>query len=183
MTSRREFLKDFAKGSAGIFLVAHAPSFASSLFAEDPWQSEMPKILARIKPPVFPKREFLITKFGAKADGITNSTESFNKAIAACARAGGGRVVVPAGTFLTGAIHLKSNVNLVVSKGATIKFSRNPADFLPVVFSRWEGTELMNYSPFIYAFEQKNIAITGEGTLDGQSDKQSWWPWNGRASY
>lgn len=183
MISRREFIKDFAFGSAGIVLVAHTPSFASVRFAEDPWQSEMPKILARIKAPVFQKREFLVTKFGAKADGISNSTEAFKKAIAACNKAGGGRVVVPAGTFLTGAIHLKSNVNLVVSKGATIKFSRNPVDFLPVVFSRWEGTELMNYSPFIYAFEQRNIAITGEGTLDGQSDKQSWWPWNGRASY
>jgi polygalacturonase len=65
---------------------------------------------------------------------------------------------------VTGAIHLKSNVNLHVSAGATIKFSKNPGDYLPVVFTRWEGTELMNYSPFIYAFEQTNIAITGEGT-------------------
>jgi polygalacturonase len=84
---------------------------------------------------------------------------------------------------LTGAIHLKSNVNLHVSPGATIKFSKNPGDYLPVVFTRWEGTELMNYSPFIYAFEQTNIAITGEGTLDGQSGTDSWWPWNGRANY
>src|SRR6185503_17511876 len=105
------------------------------------------------------------------------------KAIAACNKAGGGRVVVPQGTFLTGAIHLKSNVNLVVSKDATIKFSKAPNDYLPVVFSRWEGTELMNYSPFIYAFEQRNIAITGEGTLDGQSGNDSWWPWNGRTNY
>ena len=84
---------------------------------------------------------------------------------------------------MSGAIHLKSNVNLVVSRGATIKFSKDPNDYLPVVFSRWEGTELMNYSPFIYAFEQRNIAITGEGTLDGQSGPDSWWPWNGRANY
>ena len=75
--------------------------------------------------------------------------------------AGGGRVVVPAGTFLTGAIHLKSSVNLHLSAGATLRFSRNPQDYLPVVFTRWEGVELMNYSPFIYAFEQENIAITG----------------------
>ena len=87
--------------------------------------------------------------------------------------------MVPAGTFLTGAIHLKSHVNLHVSAGATIKFSRDTSKYLPVVFSRWEGVELMNYSPFIYAFEQESIAITGEGTLDGQSDRESWWPWNG----
>ncbi|HEU5133340.1 MAG TPA: glycoside hydrolase family 28 protein, partial [Pyrinomonadaceae bacterium] len=54
---------------------------------------------------------------------------------------------------------------------------------LPVVFSRWEGVELFNYSPFIYAFEQQNIAITGKGTLDGQSDHEHWWPWNGRPQY
>ena len=98
-------------------------------------------------------------------------------------QAGGGKVVVPAGMYLTGAIHLKSNVNLEVSEGATIKFSQNPKDYLPVVFSRWEGIELLNYSPFIYAFEQQNIAITGAGTLDGQSDNDHWWPWNGRPHY
>jgi polygalacturonase len=143
----------------------------------------MPGILARIKPPVFPNRTFLITKYGAKGDGLTNCTGAFQKAIVACSKAGGGRVVVPQGTFLSGAIHLNNNVNLVVSKGATIKFSKDPSDYLPVVFSRWEGTELMNYSPFIYAFDQRNIAITGEGTLDGQSGNDSWWPWNGRANY
>ncbi len=143
----------------------------------------MPSILARIKPPLFPNRTFPITKYGAKSDGLTNCTAAFQKAIATCSKAGGGRVVVPQGIFLSGAIHLKNNVNLVVSKGATIKFSKDPNDYLPVVFSRWEGTELMNYSPFIYAFEQRNIAITGEGTLDGQSGPDSWWPWNGRVNY
>ena len=92
-------------------------------------------------------------------------------------------MIVPPGTYLTGAIHLKSNVNLEVREGATIKFSQNPTDYLPVVFSRWEGVELFNYSPFIYALDQRNIAITGRGTLDGQSDKEHWWPWNGRAIY
>jgi Endopolygalacturonase len=151
--------------------------------ADGPFELVMPGILKRIKPPVFPKRDFPVIKFGAKANETTDSTEAFRKAIAACDSAGGGRVVVPAGTFLTGAINLKSNVNLYLSPGATIKFSKSPGDYLPVVFTRWEGTELMNYSPFIYAFEQTNIAITGEGTLDGQSGNDSWWPWNGRANY
>src|SRR5204862_6561618 len=102
------------------------------------------------------------------------------KAIAACNRAGGGRVVVPTGSFLTGAIHLKSNVNLHVTKGATIKFSRDPKKYLPLVFTRWEGMELLNYSPFIYAFAQENIAITGAGVLDGQADCEHWWPWKAR---
>jgi polygalacturonase len=110
-------------------------------------------------------------------------TAAFRAAIDQCSKSGGGKVIVPAGTFLTGAIHLKSNVNLEVSEGATIKFSQNPKDYLPAVFSRWEGVELFNYSPFIYAFEQQNIAITGKGTLDGQSDNEHWWPWNGRPQY
>ncbi len=143
----------------------------------------MPKILARIKPPAFPKRTFPITRYGAKGNGLTDCTAAFKKAIAECNKAGGGKVVVPRGVFLTGPIHLKSNVNLEVSQGATIKFSQNPNDYLPVVFTRWEGVELMNYSPFIYAFGQENIAITGAGTLDGQSDNGHWWPWNGRAGY
>ena len=91
--------------------------------------------------------------------------------------------MVPAGNFVTGAIHLKSNVNLHVMKGATIYFSTKPADYLPLVHTRWEGVELMGYSPLIYAFEQKNIAITGEGTLDGRANETNWWPWKGNAHY
>src|SRR5207253_10127781 len=89
--------------------------------------------------------------------------------------AGGGRVVVPAGVFLTGAIHLKSNVNLYISEGATLKFSTDPEKYLPVVFTRFEGTECMNYSPLIYAFEQQNIAVTGKGVLDGSASAENWW--------
>jgi polygalacturonase len=186
MTSRRDFLKSFLVGSAALAITPRlftSRTLSLVLADDDPWRTFMPGILERIKPPVFPKRDFVITKFGAKPDGLSDSTQAFQKAISACNKAGGGRVVVPAGKFLTGAIHLKSNVNLVVSNGATIKFSKNPKDYLPVVFSRWEGTELMNYSPFVYAIEQTNIAITGQGTLDGQSGNDSWWPWNGRANY
>ena len=186
MTSRRNFIKTLISVGAALSV---APAlfreqlFGISLSDGDPWETVMPGILARIKPPVFPKRDFVITKFGAKPNGTTDCTTAIKKAIDACSKAGGGRVVVPRGVFLTGAIHLKSNVNLYVAKDATLKFSKNPGDYLPVVFTRWEGTELMNYSPFIYAFEQKNIAITGEGTLDGQSGNDAWWPWNGRANY
>jgi polygalacturonase len=182
MSSRRNFLKG-ALLTGAAFTIAKPDVLGLSLFADDPWTTEMPRILARIKAPVFPKRDFVITKFGAQTDGTSDSTAAFKNAIAACNKAGGGRVVVPAGTFVTGAIHLKSNVNLFVSAGATIKFTKDPNAYLPVVFTRWEGTELMNYSSFIYAFEQTNIAVTGEGTLDGQSGNDSWWPWNGRANY
>ncbi|MGB8227046.1 MAG: glycoside hydrolase family 28 protein [Sedimentisphaerales bacterium] len=133
------------------------------------------KILSRIKAPTFPNRDFNITDYGAVGDGKTNCTEAINKAISAANKAGGGRVVVPAGTFLTGAIYLKSNVNLYVSESAVVKFSTDPNAYLPAVYTRWEGIECMNYSPLIYACKEKNIAITGKGTLDGQGE--NWWKW------
>jgi unsaturated rhamnogalacturonyl hydrolase len=137
----------------------------------------VPAILARIKPPEFPARDFPITDYGAAPGGTSDSTDAIRKAIEACNRAGGGRVVIPAGVFQTGAIRLLSNVNLHVSEGATLKFSTDPAKYLPAVYTRWEGTELMNYSPLIYAFEQQNIAVTGKGTLDGSASDENWWRW------
>ncbi|MGH7952240.1 MAG: glycoside hydrolase family 28 protein [Limisphaerales bacterium] len=139
--------------------------------------SRVPQILARIKAPEFPKRDFVITNFGAVADGKTDCTAAIAKAIDACAKKGGGRVVVPAGEFFTGAIHLKSNVNLHLETNAVLKFSADPKAYLPVVFTRFEGTELYNYSPLIYALRQKNIAVTGGGTLDGQANATNWWAW------
>jgi len=144
---------------------------------------ELPRLLARIRPPVFPDRQFDVRHYGAAAGGKADCGDAIAKAIAACHEAGGGRVVVPAGEFLTGPIHLKSNVNLHVSTGATLLFSRAPKRYLPVVYTRWEGVECMNYSPFIYADGQENIAVTGEGTLDGQADDQDWWPWQGGAAH
>jgi unsaturated rhamnogalacturonyl hydrolase len=140
------------------------------------WE-DVPAILARIKAPEFPARDFPITAYGAIADGATDCTAAIRQAIEACHAAGGGRVVVPAGVFLTGAVHLKSNVNLHVATGATLRFSPDPASYLPVVVTRFEGTECMNYSPLIYAYEQENIAVTGPGTLDGSAALDNWWGW------
>src|SRR5205807_1445825 len=142
----------------------------------------VPAILARIKPPTFPARDFKITDYGATAGGTSDCTEAIRKAIEACHAAGGGRVVVPPGLFLTGAIHLQSNVNLFISEGATLKFSSEPAKYLPVVYTRFEGTECMNYSPLIYAFEQENIAVTGKGVLDGSASVENWWGWTRRGA-
>ncbi|MCW9706582.1 glycoside hydrolase family 28 protein [Fodinibius salsisoli] len=146
--------------------------------AHDPW-NQLEEIKAQIQPPTFPDRSFNITDFGAEAGGEIKNTDAFARAIQEAHDSGGGKVVVPKGTFLTGAIHLKSNVNLHLEEGATILFSRDPQDYLPVVFSRWEGMELMNYSPFIYAYDQENIAVTGKGTLDGNATTEYWWPWKG----
>ena len=137
--------------------------------------SESEAILARIKAPVFPDRDFAITDFGAVAGA--DSSAALSKAIDACHAAGGGRVVVPDGVWLTGAVHLKSNVNLYLTKGSILRFSADPAAYLPAVHTRWEGIECMNFSPFIYAWEQENIAVTGEGTLDGAASDENWWAW------
>src|ERR1044072_498391 len=118
-----------------------------------------------IKVPVFPKRDFVITDFGAKPGGEFKNTEAIRRAVEACHKSGGGRVVVPAGLWLTGAIHLKSNVNLHLDEGAVLSFSDDPADYLHAVRSSWEGWECFNYSPLVYAFECENVALTGEGTL------------------
>ncbi|MGW1979641.1 glycoside hydrolase family 28 protein [Streptomyces sp. NPDC001889] len=144
--------------------------------ARDPWD-RVPAILARIRPPRFPRRRFDITRYGAVGDGTTKNTGAFRAAITACHRAGGGRVVVPPGRFLTGAIRLLSRVELHVEEGATVLFSTDPADYLPVVLTRWEGTECYNYSSFIHAHGQHDLAITGRGTLDGQGMDGPWKSW------
>ena len=177
MTDRREFIKILGMTAAGL---AIAPNLAFG--QADPWTTEYPKILARIKPPTFPKRDFSILKYGAVAGGTVDCRDAIHKAVEACSKAGGGRVVVPAGVFLTGAVRLRSNVNLHVAKGATLKFSTDPKAYLPLVHTRWEGMELMHLSPFIYAYEEQNVAITGEGTLDGQG-KSFFWKWHGNPRY
>ncbi len=134
-------------------------------------------ILKRIVPPTFPERDFDVTRYGAVGDGVTDNKLAFAKAIADCVQAGGGRVVVPAGKYLTnGPIHLDSNVNLNVAEGAVIAFGTNPEDYLPLVLVRWEGTECYNYSPLIYANGKTNVAITGKGTIDGQAEG-AWATW------
>ena len=133
-------------------------------------------IVTAIKQPVFPDKTFLITDYGAvEGDSTALYHESINNAILACHNAGGGKVVVPQGTFYTGPITLLSNVNLHIEKGATLKFSTNPTDYFPAVLSRWEGIDCYNAHPLIYAYQAENIALTGEGTLDGQGSKTDWW--------
>jgi polygalacturonase len=135
------------------------------------------QIKERVRPPKIPRRAVSITRFGADRTGVRESTEAFRKAIAYLSAKGGGRVIVPTGTFLTGAIHLRSNIDLHVTKNAVVKFSQDTTDYLPLVYTRWEGVELYNYSAFIYARGVENVAITGRGTLDGQADATHWWDW------
>jgi len=138
---------------------------------------ELPEILSRIVPPTFPDRDFNVTDYGARGDGVTDCKAAFKKAIAACTKAGGGRVVVPKGMWLTnGPIHLDNNVNVHVTQDARIMFGTNFDDYLPHVRVRWEGTECYSYSPLVYAYQKTNIALTGTGELNGQAEN-SWAMW------
>ncbi len=132
---------------------------------------DMPVLVA----PVFAAQVFDIRKFGAAAGGQTACTQALAAAIAACAGAGGGRVLVPAGVWLTGPVHLKSNVELHVAEGAELRFSPRFEDYLPPVFMQRGGVRCYGYSPLIYARGCTNIGITGRGTLNGQGE--AWWPW------
>jgi polygalacturonase len=174
-------LKQVLNGSVVSMGLVIVLTHVSAAVAQDMARWDLlPQILSEIRAPELPDKDFAITQYGAKSDGTSDSKPAIDKAIETCVAAGGGRVVVPEGKWLVnGPIHLKSNVNLHLAEGSTLLFSTNPADYLPVVFTRFEGTELMNYSPLIYAYEQKNIAVTGKGTLDGQASNGKWWNWKG----
>ncbi len=176
MKSRNSKNSTFSLTTNRVIFVLLSLLFISAGQALAGWE-QVDEILSRIKPPQFPNKDFKISDYGAVGDGQTDCTEAFKKAIAAANEAGGGRVVVSEGIFLTGAIHLKSNVNLHVSEGATVQFSTDPNMYLPVVYTRWEGVECMNFSTLIYAYGQENIAVTGKGTLDGQASRENWWGW------
>ncbi|MFI7114564.1 glycosyl hydrolase family 28 protein [Nonomuraea sp. NPDC050227] len=167
--SRRAVLK------AALLAPTASASFpASSTSAASPWD-RVPEILARIVPPAFPDRTFSITDHGAVGDNTTDCTSAFRQAIAACNAAGGGTVLVPGtGRFRTGRIHLLSNVRLHVESSATIRFRSDAGSYLPNVFTRWQGIECHNYSPFIYARGQTNLALTGTGTIDGNAAAGPW---------
>ncbi|ABQ07264.1 glycoside hydrolase family 28 protein [Flavobacterium johnsoniae] len=147
----------------------------------DPWKT-MELTIKNLPKTNFQDKTYNINDFGAVADGKTLNTAAFEKAIQTCTENGGGKVLVPNGKYLTGAIHLENNVNLHLEDKAEILFSLNPKDY-PIVHTSWEGTELMNYSPLIYAKNKTNVAITGKGILNGQADSTNWWIWSGAKMY
>lgn len=145
---------------------------------------ESARIEKQIKKTSFPEHTYLITDFGAKPDTPDAPChEAINRAIVTCSLNGGGTVTVPKGTFYTGPITLKSNVNFHVEEGAVLKFSTDQSLYFPGVITRWEGLDCYNARPLIYAYGETNIAITGKGTIDGQGSKETWWPMCGAPRY
>ncbi|HEY6144286.1 MAG TPA: glycoside hydrolase family 28 protein [Flavobacterium sp.] len=142
----------------------------------------MQNIISNVPALSFNNTEYLLTNYGAIADGVFDNTTAFKEAIQACTKNGGGIVVVPSGKYYTGPISLEDNVNLHLEEGTEILFSTKPTDY-PIVHTSFEGTELMNYSPLIYAYKKHNVAVTGKGTLNGQATSENWWPWVGSAAY
>ena len=145
---------------------------------------EYKQIEQSIRLPQFADKAYVITKFGAKTDNTAaKNQKAIQKAIDKCSQKGGGRVIVPAGQrFLTAAIQLKSGVNLVVEEGAVLEFAFEP-ELYPIVPTRWEGLDCWNLSPLIYAYQARDIAITGKGTIDGGGSNDTWWPWCGSKKF
>ena len=181
ITGKVLVVKSVLIGAVAGFMMLSCGKQAVAVSESDPWKNKE-LIIKSIPGTHFPDKTYNIKDFGAVADGITGNTLAFEKAIKVCAQNGGGKVLVPKGKYLTGAIHLESNVNLHLEDQAEILFSINPKEY-PVVHTSFEGTELMNYSPLIYAKNKTNIAITGQGTLNGQADHTNWWIWSGGKDY
>ena len=148
--------------------------FSTVSFAQDNKfpTAKVDSIVNVIQLPKIPSYEVNVAKLGAKGDSVSDSKPFFDKAMALCKKNKGGTITVSKGVYLLkGPIHFVSNVNLKIEKGAKIKFSDKPEYYLPMVLTSWEGTILYNYSPLIYAYDCTNIALTGEGIIDGEGGK------------
>jgi DNA sulfur modification protein DndE len=133
--------------------------------------TDLPFAMPKVTEPSFADQSFNIVDYGAIGNGLTLNTEAFAKAIDACSGKGGGKVIVPAGIWLTGPIVFKSNVNLHLEKGALILFSRDHRDY-PII-KMPKSSKFSVISP-ISGSDLENIAITGDGIIDGSGD--TWRP-------
>lgn len=135
----------------------------------------VPFDMPAINVPKFPNNSCNVENYGAIGDGKFINTEAIKKAIDDCFKKGGGKVIFPEGKWLTGPIHFKSNINIYIKKGAEIVFTTNFDDYLPVVLSKFQSMEYYNFSPPIYARDCENIALTGEGKIEGNGEFWAKW--------
>lgn len=157
-----------------IALLIPVCSFASG------WnEEEYKQIESSIKLPEIANRTYNVTTYGASTTASAKQNQkAINRAIELASGKGGGNVIIPKGTFMTGAIRMLSHVNLVIEEGATLKFAFEP-ELYPLVKTSWEGLGCWNYSPCIYAYKATDIALSGKGTIDGNGSNDTWWPWCG----
>ena len=155
---------------AGLYVVAPVLGQATFPLRADGLPAWVNQVGARHSPKS--RRIFLANAYGAVADGVTNSTRAIQKAIEACAKAGGGIVSFKSGAYVSGAIFLKSNVHLRVDQGVTLLGSQEDADY-PSIWTRIAGIEMNWPAALINVNDQKNVKISGGGTIDGRGEK--WW--------
>lgn len=144
------------------------------------WETTYKQIDARIVAPTFNSKTIKATV--NEKNAAKKNQKIINAAIQKCNKAGGGTVVIPAGKYMTGAITLLSNVNLHVDKGAELVFAFD-RDLYPNVYTRWEGLDIINYQPCIYAIDCKNIGLTGEGIINGNGSNERWWYMKGNKNH
>jgi polygalacturonase len=154
---RREFVKYFVGGALASPLLSYAEPMPASGASETPATQ---------------KHIFDVTEFGAVCDGKNLCTAAIQRAVDACGQRGGGRVLVPPGTYLTGPIFLKSNMELEICAGATLVGSRN-LDEYPSIQGRWEGIDRTIYASLLTGEDLENVTITGRGVIDGSGPV--WW--------
>ncbi|MBC6995212.1 glycoside hydrolase family 28 protein [Neolewinella lacunae] len=152
-------------GPSSNFNAAQARNTAAA--AWDSW----PERVARIQPPTFPERQFQLP---APTDTTENMRPRIQAAIDSLHQLGGGKVILAAGVYhCHGPLHLRSNIHLHLAAGALLRFGDDPSDYLPLVKVRWEGTVCWNWSPLLYAYRAENIALTGQGEIDGNGRRWS----------
>ena len=165
------------------FLILPLFAALSGAGAAREWTTLCPAIEREISVPAFPDRTFSIVDYGAVPDDPKALNHgAIGRAIEACHEAGGGRVLIPAGVWHTGPLTLRSGVDLYLEAGATLLFATDPALYPPVL-TRWEGIDCYNLHPLIYAYVERNIAVTGKGEIDGGAGPDNWWPMKGQTRY
>ena len=181
-SSRRHFLSEAGAGAgAWIALGAAPPARAAEPDADEALWREAEAIVERIAEPSFPARDFVVTTFGAVGDGRANCTAAIRTAIRACSNAGGGR------SGAARAVPDRRPAPVAERQPAPRRWRHAAVPDHTRRLSagrstRYGGNDLFNYAPLIYAYNQRNIAITGAGTLDGQASNIHWWPWSGLRS-
>lgn len=151
---------------AGILVLFSVSGYVEAKNTYDYLYQNLPFPMPKVEAPVFKNNTVSVAEFGGKGDGYTLNTEAFRNAIDALSIKGGGKLVVPAGVWFTGPIELKSNINLHLEKSALILFSPD-FNLYPLVNTIFEGLETRRCQSPISARNAVNVAITGEGSING----------------